>query len=43
MEGNISRSYNANPIHNMRVYDIMSPDGAIQQYLEYLIAESMYS
>ena len=35
--------YNSNPILNNRVYDVMFPDGSIQQYTANLIAEKIYS
>ena len=42
IEGNPIGSYDPNPMINTRVYDVMFPDGAIQQYLANLIAESLY-
>ena len=35
--------YNSNPILNTRVYDVMFPDGSIQQYGANIIAENIYS
>ena len=33
-------TYNSNPILNTRVYDVMFPDGSIQQYSANIIAEN---
>ena len=41
--GNPVGEYNANPILNTRVYDVMFPDGSIQQYAANIIAENLYS
>ena len=41
--GNPIGQYDANPIMNSRVYDVMSPDGSIQQYAANIIAENLYS
>ena len=41
-EGNPIGQYDPNPMLNTRVYDVMFPDGAIQQYSANLIAESIY-
>jgi len=41
-EGNPIGQYDPNPMLNTRVYDVMFPDGAIQQYSANLIAESLY-
>ena len=35
--------YDANPILNSRVYDVMFPDGSVQQYAANIIAENVYS
>ena len=42
-DGNAQGSYNTNPIINTRVYDVMFPDGAVQQYSANVIAENMMS
>ena len=42
-DGNPVGDYNANPILNTRVYEVMFPDGSIQQYGANIIAENMYS
>ena len=34
--------YDSNPMMNTRVYDVMFPDGAIQQYSANIIAESLF-
>ena len=41
--GQPTGEYNRNPILDTRIYDIMFPDGTIQQYAENLIAENIYS
>ena len=41
-EGNPVGQYDPNPMMNTRVYDVMFPDGAIQQYSANIIAESLY-
>ena len=35
--------YNSNPILDIRVYDVMFPDGSVQQYAANIIAENLYS
>ena len=40
--GNIKGSFNNNLILNTRVYDVMFPDGAVQQYGANVIAENLY-
>ena len=35
--------YDANPLLNSRVYDLMIPDGSVQQYAANVIAENLYS
>ena len=42
-DGDVIGDYNVNPILNTRVYDVMFPDGSIQQYAANLIAENIYS
>ena len=42
-EGNVIGKYNHNPILDTRVYDVMFPDGAVQQYSTNVIAENLYS
>ena len=42
IEGNPFGSYDPNPMLNTRAYDVMSPDGSIQQYSAILIAETLY-
>ena len=42
-DGKIIGKYNVNPILDTRVYDVMFPDGAIQQYSANIIAENLYS
>lgn len=37
------RSYDPNPILNMRDYDVMFPDGSVQAYGANIIAENLYS
>ena len=34
--------YDSNPMLNTKVYDVMFPDGAVQQYAANVIAESLY-
>ena len=41
--GNATGSYSSNPILNTHVYDVMFPDGAVQQYAANIIAENLYS
>ena len=41
--GNPIGQYDSNPILDSRVYDVMFPDGAIQQYASNIIAESILS
>ena len=41
-EGNPIGQYDPNPMLNTRVFDIMFPNGANQQYLANVIAESLY-
>ena len=41
--GNIKGSSNDNPILNTRVYNVMFPDGAVQQYGANVIAENLYA
>ena len=41
IEGNPIGTYDLNPMINTRVYVVMFPDGAIQQYSAKLIAESL--
>ena len=36
-------TYNSNPILNTRIYDVMFPDGSIQQYSANVIAENIFS
>ena len=42
IEGNPIGTYDPNPMINTRVYDVMFPDGAIQQYSANLIVENLY-
>ena len=42
-QGKIRGSHNPNPILDTRIYDVMFPDGAIQQYAANIIAENMYN
>ena len=42
-DGKVKGTYNKNPIHETRVYDVMFPDGAVCHYAENIIAENMYS
>ena len=42
-EGKVIGTYNNNPILDTRVYDVMFPDGAVQQYSANIIAENLYS
>ena len=36
-------TYDSNPILNTRIYDVMFPDGSIQQYSANVIAENLFS
>ena len=36
-------TYNSNPVLNTRVYDVMFPDGSIQQYSANVIAENIFN
>ena len=40
--GNIKGSFNDNLILHTRAYDVMFPDGAVQQYGANVIAENLY-
>jgi hypothetical protein len=42
-DGSVKGSFNTNPILNTRIYDVMFPDGAVQQYSANIIAENMLS
>ena len=42
-DGNPVGTYDKNPILNTQVYDVMLPDGTIQQYATNIIAENLYS
>ena len=42
-DGNVIGEYNRNPILDSRVYDVMFPDGAVQQYSANVIAQNLYS
>ena len=42
-DGKIQGRHSANPILDTRVYDVMFPDGAVQQYAANIIAENMYN
>ena len=42
-DGAVIGEYNSNPALNTRVYDVMFPDGSIQQYAANIIAENIYS
>lgn len=42
-DGRIIGQYNSNPILNTTVYDVMFPDGAVQQYAANTIAENIFS
>ena len=40
-KGNEIGKYDANPIKNTRVYQVMFPDGAVEQYAANIIAENL--
>ncbi len=42
LEGNPVGEYDSNPMLNTRVYDVMFPDGDVQQYSANIIAPSIY-
>ena len=42
-EGKAIGNYHSNPVLKTRVYDVMFPDGSIQQYVANIIAENLYS
>ena len=42
LEGNPIGEYDANPMLNTRVYDVMFPDGLVQQYSANLIAQGIF-
>ena len=42
-DGKVIGNHNPNPILDTRVYNVMFPDGSIQQYAANIIAEHMYS
>lgn len=42
-DGNTFGEFNQNPILNTKVYDVLFPDGSIQQYSANTIAENIYS
>ena len=39
--GNEIGTYDSNPINNTRVYDVMFPDGSVEQYAANIIAENL--
>ena len=41
--GKVIRDHSPNPILDTSIYDVMFPDGSIQQYAANIIAEHMYS
>ena len=41
--GKLIGDHNPNPILDTRIYEVMFPDGSIQQYAANIIAEHMYS
>ncbi len=42
-DGKIQGSHNRNPILDTRVYDVMFPDGVVQQYAANVIAENIFN
>ena len=42
-DGKVIGNHNTNHIFDTRVYNVMFPDGSIQQYAANIIAEHMYS
>ena len=42
-DGKVIWEHKPNTILNMRIYDVMFPDGSIQQYVANITAEHMYS
>ena len=42
-EGKTIRTFNQNPILNMKVYNVMFPDGSVSQYAANIISENIYS
>ena len=42
-DGRVIGDHKPNPILDTRIYDVMLPDGSIQQYAANIIAEHMYS
>ena len=41
--GNVIGSYDPNPILNTKIYDVLFPDGSVQQYAANTIAENIYA
>ena len=42
-DGETQGSHNSNPILDTRIYDVMFPDGAVQQYAANVIAENVFN